>query len=403
MTKKSINILIFSSTWSFIIGILTALYLNLVNYLINFIWGYFNHHANFPLRPIYPFLICIPFGIVIGLLTKKLGSYPLTIEEVLHDVRKNGKLDYHSWWKSFTLGLLSLGAGGSIGPEASTTVLSSGMINWLGDKIRLISTQASGWVHFWQISIDKDKLLRTPNFNSLFNSKNHKKFFILFNILIGVIGTIIVFTLFPEEGAFGIHKRPINWSWSILWYSLIPVIIGIIFGYFFLYFEKVFTKAEAWRLHTIFKATLWGIMLSLLTLITNYVLFSGEFHIVPFSKTALSYSPLFLLLIALIKTFSTHAGFAMGWRGGKIFPAIFASVAVGAAVAQFLPIQPVITVSILVVASTTIILEKPLLSAILLIFLLPISLAPLIFITAYIVMSIHKFLLKKIGLKSLIY
>ncbi|WPE31372.1 hypothetical protein PWA57_02700 [Lactobacillus johnsonii] len=89
--------------------------------------------------------------------------------------------------------------------------------------------------------------------------------------------------------------------------------------------------------------------------------------------------------------------------GGKIFPAIFASVAVGAAIAQFIPIQPAITVSLAVVASITIILEKPLLTAILLIFLLPISLAPLIFITAYIVMVIHKFLLKKIGLKSLIY
>lgn len=89
--------------------------------------------------------------------------------------------------------------------------------------------------------------------------------------------------------------------------------------------------------------------------------------------------------------------------GGKIFPAIFAIVAVGAAIAQFIPIQPAITVSLAVVASITIILEKPLLTAILLIFLLPISLAPLIFITAYIVMSIHKFLLKKIGLKSLIY
>ena len=79
MAKKSINILIFSGIWSFIIGILTALYLNLINYVIDFIWGYFNHHSNFSLRPAYPFLICIPFGIIIGFLVKKLGSYPLTM------------------------------------------------------------------------------------------------------------------------------------------------------------------------------------------------------------------------------------------------------------------------------------------------------------------------------------
>ena len=68
MAKKRINILIFSSIWSFIIGILTALYLNLINYIIDFIWGYFNHHNIFSLRPAYPFLICIQFGIIIGLL-----------------------------------------------------------------------------------------------------------------------------------------------------------------------------------------------------------------------------------------------------------------------------------------------------------------------------------------------
>ena len=42
-----------------------------------------------------------------------------------------------------------------------------------------------------------------------------------------------------------------------------------------------------------------------------------------------------LLVIAVIKTLSTNIGFSLGWRGGKIFPSIFASVAVGAAIAQF--------------------------------------------------------------------
>lgn len=129
----------------------------------------------------------------------------------------------------------------------------------------------------------------------------------------------MIFKLFPEEGAFGIHERPIHWSWTILWYSLIPLIGGILFAYFFLYLEKIFTRVETWALPALLKATLWGIVLSVLTLVTDYALFSGEFHIVPFSKTALSYSPLFLLLIALIKTISTHAGFAMDGVEVKFF------------------------------------------------------------------------------------
>lgn len=94
-------------------------------------------------------------------------------------------------------------------------------------------------------------------------------------------------------------------------------------------------------------------------------------------------SPLFLLVIAVIKTLSTNIGFSLGWRGGKIFPSIFASVAVGAAIAQFLPIMPVMCVAITVSASIAVILGKPLLTAILLILLLPIELAPVILVSAY--------------------
>ena len=35
-----------------------------------------------------PFFICIPFGFIIGILIKRLGSYPLTIEEVLMSVKQ---------------------------------------------------------------------------------------------------------------------------------------------------------------------------------------------------------------------------------------------------------------------------------------------------------------------------
>lgn len=73
-------------------------------------------------------------------------------------------------------------------------------------------------------------------------------------------------------------------------------------------------------------------------------------------------------------------------------------MAIGAAIAQCTPIQPVITVFLTVVASITIILKKTFLTVILLIFLLPIYLAPLIFITAYLVMLLHKFIFRKVKL-----
>ncbi len=165
---------------------------------------------------------------------------------------------------------------------------------------------------------------------------------------------------------------------------------------FFLWSEKWSDYfAEKITISPIIKATIWGIVLALLTLITSYALYSGEFQIVPFVHQALQISPLFLLVIAVIKTLSTNIGFSLGWRGGKIFPSIFASVAVGAAIAQFsiaqfLPIMPVMCVAITVSASIAVILGKPLLTAILLILLLPIELAPVILVSAYLAACLTK-------------
>lgn len=210
-------------------------------------------------------------------------------------------------------------------------------------------------------------------------------------VMIGVVGAAIVFKLFPEEGLFGIHHRHILWQWHYSMYVIIPLIVGWSFGMFFLWSEKWSDYvAEKITISPIIKATIWGIVLALLTLITSYALYSGEFQIVPFVHQALQISPLFLLVIAVIKTLSTNIGFSLGWRGGKIFPSIFASVAVGAAIAQFLPIMPVMCVAITVSASIAVILGKPLLTAILLILLLPIELAPVILVSAYLAACLTK-------------
>ena len=388
---KKLNIFYYATIWSFIIGICCATYLNLINFIINFVW-----HVLFDKLPVtsqaLPFFICIPFGFIIGILIKRLGSYPLTIEEVLMSVKQEGKINYHNWWKSLTLGLISLAAGGSIGPEASTTVLGSGMVNWLGDRLRLIAYSSDWkWNHFWDTIVSKKQLKKLPKFSSLFKSKLHQKVFCLIMVMIGVVGAAIVFKLFPEEGLFGIHHRHILWQWRYSMYVIIPLIVGWSFGMFFLWSEKWSDYfAEKITISPIIKATIWGIVLALLTLITSYALYSCEFQIVPFVHQALQISPLFLLVIAVIKTLSTNIGFSLGWRGGKIFPSIFASVAVGAAIAQFLPIMPVMCVAITVSASIAVILGKPLLTAILLILLLPIELAPVILVSAYLAACLTK-------------
>ena len=111
--------------------------------------------------------MCIPLGFLIGFLNERWGKYPLTIEQSADAGKdENGQLNYHNWWKSFILGLLALGAGGSIGPEASTTVLTSSMINWLGDRMRW-ATSMRQKVSLWHGKMQTQDLARDPRFSQL--------------------------------------------------------------------------------------------------------------------------------------------------------------------------------------------------------------------------------------------
>lgn len=374
-----INIGIYAIIWSLIIGILTAGYLNLVNWVINIIWHeFFSSPTEF--KTWYPFIICLPFGFLIGFLSHKLGNYPLTIEEVLTKVRMRGKLDYHNWWKSFTLGLLVLGAGGSVGPEASTTVLTNSMINWLGDRLRWsIFCHHNGQENnIWQDRLNRHQLESAPLFSQLFRSKKQKNLIVSFLVIIGILGAAIVFKLFPEEGVFGIHHHTINWQWENLLTAIPIMIVGIAFGWLFIRLENWSALIINVKLSKVWQGGIFGLILATCSLLSNDILFSGEFRIVPFSHEALTLSVPLLLSIAFVKAVVTNLGFSMGWRGGTIFPAIFSSLAIGCACALVLPGDVRVNAVIVLAASLTVILGKPLLTSILLILLVPIELTPVI-------------------------
>ena len=226
-----------------------------------------------------------------------------------------------------------LGFGDSIGPEASTAVLTGSMVNWLGDRLR------------W--------------------------------------GT--AFKLFPEKGAFGIHHQVIQWAPANLWTWLPALLVGIAFGCFFVYLENSLARLINIRLGPIAQGIIFGLTLALGSLVSPDIMFSGEFRIVPFSDEALKLSVPFLVLLAVLKALLTNLGFVMGWRGGTIFPAIFSSLALGVACAMLLPGNLRVNAIVVVTASLTTILGKPVLVIVLLFFLVAVELAPVVIVIALLV------------------
>lgn len=389
--KRQLNLGIYAIVWSFVIGVATASYLNFVNWLIELVWHSYLHGDN-AFGRWYPFLVCGLGGGLVGWLNRHWGNYPWTIEQVLSKVRLHGELDYHQWWKSLVLGLLVLGLGGSVGPEASTAVLTGSMINWLGDRLRWEKSSSSVQParNLWSGRMDPVQLKQAPRFSALFHSKAERLATVTALTIVGVVGASIIFKLFPEEGAFGIHHQAIQWAPTNLWTWLPAMVVGIAFGCFFVYLENSFAKLINIRLGPIMQGIIFGLTLALASLVSPDVMFSGEFRIMPFSNEALNLSVAFLILLALLKAVLTNLGFVMGWRGGTIFPAIFSSVAVGVACAMLLPGNLRVNAIVVVTASLTRILGKQILVIVLLFFLVAVELSPVIIVIALLVSGLLK-------------
>lgn len=131
---------IYMSFWSIVIGAITGLYLQTINWVIDLIWKALPHALHIP-HYWTTWYILLPMGIIIGMAQHFLGQYPLTIGEVLGEVKMKGHFDYHRWPKIVFNGLLILGAGGSIGPEASASGIVARMIYWLGCRYKMIMSR----------------------------------------------------------------------------------------------------------------------------------------------------------------------------------------------------------------------------------------------------------------------
>lgn len=396
MKRYRILSIAYLTVCAIIIGILTGFYLNTINYVIELIWQDIPRWLHIPSQW-KAVALCLPFGLLIGLVQKYIGAYPLTIAQILNKVRIRGYFPYQNWKKILFAGLLILGAGGSIGPEASASGLVAGMVYWFGCRYKLIVDQSADYASQSlprQLSAIINTRTQEHHYENkigeYFANDQRKKLFYWVWTLVGLVGFFGYFHFFPQEGVIGFHHPVIHWQWQGLLVVIPALIIGWLFGYFFV---KVSRLCEHWLSDpnwTILKAISGGVLLIAGSYFSRDILFSGEFSIVPFAHHSLTMSPVYLILLAVIKTVVTNAGFALGWRGGTIFPAIFSSLAIGAALAQALPWMPRLTACVVVATSITVILENPLISAIILILLLPIQFSIFIILVCYLTSYLTK-------------
>jgi H+/Cl- antiporter ClcA len=119
-----------------------------------------------------------------------------------------------------------------------------------------------------------------------------------------------------------------------------------------------------------------GVFLGLMGAISPFILFSGQVGLSQLFVQDVDLGGFFLILIGLLKLLTTKVNIVTGWKGGEIFPMMFATAAIGVGVSMIVPAVPtMIAVAAIMTAAITIELENMLVSLAILAIFLPLNLA----------------------------
>lgn len=399
--KLSILIL-YSTIIGAVVGFLTWFFLSVLNFTTKFLWITL---PNLFYIQNWTLLLCLVGGVVVGICQKKFGSYPRKMDEVLAEFNKTKRVDYKSLPKATVAALSSLSFGASLGPEAALVGIVGGLSTWAGDILKSLVNKKQVIKEYgnilteYSIETTIGMIFRAPLFGltTFFEDKKDSKFIKIIKTIVYLITTIAGFGVFillskidnRELSIVNFGKATVGKNEII---AIIPLIfIGVLFSMLYEFLGYIIHKAvKPLENYKVIKAVIGGLVLGLIGTLLPNILFSGEHQLTKLAMEWKDMSIYLLFITGIAKLFITEFCLSTGWRGGHIFPVIFAGASIGYGIAMLFSIDPVTSVAIVTTSITSSILKKPIAVVLILIFFFPIKLIILMILAAYIPLYIFK-------------
>ncbi|MHA4268216.1 chloride channel protein [Bacillus cereus] len=365
-----------------IVGATVWLFLVTINIGIHFIWEYLP--TIFASPPYYTICVTTIGGILVGLTQKYFGTYPRLMPEVMGEYKKTGRIEYRFVHKATLTAIIVLIFGASLGPEAALVGIIGGLCTWVGDRFTFA---LKGMNELTEVGIGAtlSVIFNAPLFGYLAPNENEgeqinefskgKKAIVYLATTFAGFSVYLLLSKFDNRGSFIVDFRKGSLSLNE-WIAFLPLAsIGAIFG--FLYFKLEFILDKFIHPFKEYKLTLGiigGILLGIVGTFLPYTLFSGEHQL---KELVVEWSQLsfwVLLLSGILKLCITAVCLNTGWRGGHIFPIIFAGSSIGYAIASIIPIDPIASVAVVTTAISSYALRKPIAITLLLLMFFPLNL-----------------------------
>ena len=380
-------------------GLVATGYYFVLEHFLDWVWE--GGHSFFvPLFPSwlpawhYTWIVATIGGLLVGLCLYFLGQ-PGEMAIVIDNIHDPGRLEPKQTPAMIITSLVSITAGGSLGPEAPLVQINGSLGTWLGDKLKL-SVHSLRVLTFCGMSAALGAFFGSPVGGALFaleipHRRSIEYYEAIVPALVASIFSFAVFRFGTGLAVGGIYRfenfAPLP---TLSWWNLVEAMelgfVGALAGILFVGIFR-FTKFLLKDLehNHIILAVIGGLAIGWIAVAFPQTLFFSEqqieTHVI---EAGPSLGVTMLLGITLAKMFAISFTIHGGFRGGFIFPLFFTGANLGLAIALAMPgFHPTIAMLCCMAAVNVAITKTPISTSVILSVLSDTALVPVIAIASF--------------------
>lgn len=299
---------------------------------------------------LFTLLVCTIGGLLVGLLVKLFGDHTGIFAEVMLEFGKTGRFDYRNAPGIVVTAFVSLISGASLGPEAPLADACGGAGTLIADRLKLNEHETRS-MGYSGVSGMLAAFISNPLGGALLGLESAQGgssglqayFWVLFPSLLASAVSTVVFVLL--SGAFfeTLYKFPAYAPrlLDLAYAAPLGLLGGAVGLLFMLSLKRLQGLFQVMKGRVVLRGLVGGLGMGLIGAFLPLTLFSGESETAELIAQAAEIGVTMLIVLGLAKLFATSLLLATGWKGGYIFPIMFASVALGLAVDLLFPGVPV--------------------------------------------------------------
>ncbi|WP_020558476.1 chloride channel protein [Thiofilum flexile] len=338
-------------------GFILALTLVVMEKLSHLIW-----QQQYQQNPFVIFAVFAIGGLIIGLLQQKLAQLKQTQSGQGSDPLRLGIV--------ILIGILAVGLGASIGPEAALIAAGAEMAWVIGHYLhasqresayieRLGQEATMGGAYSAPAAALEPEMAEAPKIHI---------FARVLTIICAIVGFYVSMKLLNPEGSLHrIHLMTAEQSLN-LWAPLAAALVaGFLTVLFVRLGHRVMQDSEQFMHSPLYRGVFTGVLMGMVFAIHPFLRGAGYYELEYLQTHEIGLW--ILLLIAVLKLMLTLLSATGGWLGGVIFPLFFVGGALGAAMVQIIPGNVDAAMLAAMTSATYISLRKPIILLMLMVLL----------------------------------